>query len=423
MTISETQYLSAVEGYVTPYFKEHILEKYVYHDLSHTKDVVWGVCRIGEAYHLGKEDMMVLQIAAWFHDLGYDKGPENHELRGAKLADAFLHENQFLLDRCKDIKNCILATKFPQKPEGLLQQIICDSDLSHLGEKSYWLKSSLVRHEMVITQNLVMTELEWVEFELNFMISHRYHTNVARELFERRKFKHILQLQKQKTRLLPQDTLAVEDVFADEKAKEKKHKRERWHAETQKAQESRHEGIGRGVETMYRTTYDTHNNLSALADHKANQMLSVNTIMIAIALATMVPRPNESGQFFIPTIFLLCVCLASIVLATLATRPKVTHGEVTLDDIRQKRSNLLFFGNFYNMKLEDFQWGIMEMIKDPDFQYSSMTRDLYYLGKVLAQKYRYMTYCYNIFMFGMIISVVMFTVAFVYGPTWGLRIR
>ena len=34
-----------------------------------------------------------------------------------------------------------------------------------------------------------------------------------------------------------------------------------------------------GVETMYRTTYNTHNNLSALADHKANLMLSINTIM------------------------------------------------------------------------------------------------------------------------------------------------
>jgi Family of unknown function (DUF5706) len=84
-----------------------------------------------------------------------------------------------------------------------------------------------------------------------------------------------------------------------------------------------------------------------------------------------------------------------------------------LEDIREKRSNLLFFGNFHNMSLEDFQWGMTEMIKDPDFQYSSMTRDLYFLGKVLAQKYKYLTFCYNFFMVGMIVAVILFAYAFI----------
>ena len=144
-------------------------------------------------------------------------------------------------------------------------------------------------------------------------------------------------------------------------------------------------------------------------------MLSINTIMISIVFSMLVPQLNNSPQLILPTVVLLTVCLTSIIFATLSTRPKVTTGEVTLDDIRNKRSNLLFFGNFYNMKLEDFQWGMMEMIKDSDFQYSSMTRDLYFLGKVLAQKYRYLTYCYNIFMFGMILSVILFAWAFISG--------
>ena len=75
------------------------------------------------------------------------------------------------------------------------------------------------------------------------------------------------------------------------------------------------------------------------------------------------------------------------------------------------------------MKLEDYQWGMLEMIKDVDFQYASMTRDLYFLGRVLAQKYKYLTYCYNIFMFGMILSVLLFTVAFVNGTPLALKIK
>ena len=65
------------------------------------------------------------------------------------------------------------------------------------------------------------------------------------------------------------------------------------------------------------------------------------------------------------------------------------------------------------MKLEDFQWGVNEMLRDSDFLYGSMSRDLYYLGKVLAKKYQYLSICYNIFMYGIIISVLAFGAAFI----------
>ena len=101
-----------------------------------------------------------------------------------------------------------------------------------------------------------------------------------------------------------------------------------------------------------------------------------------------------------------------MVFATLSTRPKVTEGIVTKEAIKQRKANLLFFGNFHNMALEDFQWGVNEMLKDHEFLYSSMSRDLYFLGIVLAKKYRYLSICYNLFMFGLITSVLAFGIAF-----------
>lgn len=170
--------------------------------------------------------------------------------------------------------------------------------------------------------------------------------------------------------------------------------------------------LGRGVETMYRTTYRTHVNLSSIADNKANIMLSINAIIVSITVSTLVPNFSNNPKLIIPTLLLLLVCLTSIVFATLSTMPKVTEGIFTREDISQKRSNLLFFGNFYNMKMEDFHWGMMEMIKDSDFLYSSMTRDLYFLGKVLAKKYSYLRTCYRIFMYGLITAVLAFAIAF-----------
>ncbi|MEQ1744930.1 MAG: Pycsar system effector family protein [Saprospiraceae bacterium] len=176
--------------------------------------------------------------------------------------------------------------------------------------------------------------------------------------------------------------------------------------------------FGRGVETMYRTTYRTHTNLSVMADSKANIMLTVNAMVITIMVSILVPQLLEakSGvvnlRLGIPSGLLLATCLGSIIFATLSTRPKVTEGKVTREAIKQRKANLLFFGNFHNMPLEDFQWGINEMLRDPDFLYGTMSRDLYFLGIVLAKKYQYLSICYNIFMYGLIVSLLSFAVAF-----------
>ena len=418
--MADINILTTVEAYITQFFKENVPEEYVYHDLTHTQDVVRSCHQMGLAFGLPMEDMENLKIAAWFHDAGYDKGPENHEERSADYVAAFLEHYNYPSQVVDIIQGCIKATKLPQNPVGLLQQIICDADLSHLGDKNYWMRTARIRQELIVTHNKLMTEEEWLDFELAFMIGQNYHTKVAKEMYQKRKMKHIAQLRKQQLRLNPNRSKIVDDIFIFEKEEQK----EKWKTlAKQSNQEIKHISIGRGVETMYRTTYNTHNNLSALADHKANLMLSINTIMISIVFSVLVPQLTNSPQLILPTVVLLTVCLTSIIFATLSTRPKVTTGEVTLDDIRNKRSNLLFFGNFYNMKLEDFQWGMMEMIKDSDFQYSSMTRDLYYLGKVLAQKYRYLTYCYNIFMFGMILSVILFAVSFITGAGMSMGVK
>ena len=167
---------------------------------------------------------------------------------------------------------------------------------------------------------------------------------------------------------------------------------------------------------MYRTTYRTHVNLSSIADNKANIMLSINAIIISIVVANLVPKIPGDYRLAVPTLILVAVCLIALVYAILSTRPKVTEGRATREDVAQKRTNLLFFGNFYQMDLEDFHWGMMEMIKDSDFLYSSMTRDLYYLGVVLAKKYRFLRICYNVFMYGLIVAVTAFAMAFLFWP-------
>jgi nitrate reductase gamma subunit len=104
------------------------------------------------------------------------------------------------------------------------------------------------------------------------------------------------------------------------------------------------------------------------------------------------------------------------VFSILATRPTVNHGTFTQDDILNKRTNLLFFGNFYRMTLPDYDWAMNEMLNDRNYLYSSIVKDNYFLGVVLAKKYRLLRIAYNIFMFGLIIAILTFALAFMIPP-------
>ncbi len=264
---AQTPLLQATEAFVEKYIHENIGEKYVFHNFQHTYAVVEAAQHITEFFELKERDLKIVYIAAWFHDTGYSEGWEGHEERSAKLVETFLKEEQGIDDEefIEAVKGCIMATKMPHNPVDLRQQIVCDADLSHLGEKSYWDRCGRVRQEFALTREMIMSDQEWIDFELNFMLGHEYHTEAARELYGDRKGKHVKQLYKRKQRLYPDTTPSNLDESKDnlKKKARKKAKKEEKAREAEKNLK-----LSRGVETMYRATYRTHVNLSSIADNK-----------------------------------------------------------------------------------------------------------------------------------------------------------
>ncbi len=421
MAKNQNDIIALAQAHVTDFYKKNIGAEYVFHDIQHTKNVVGEVQLIGIECGVSERELELLIMAAWFHDMGYSQGAEGHEERSCKFAVDFLSKHQVPEQDLDVITRCIMATKLPFKPKDLLEEIMCDADLSHLGKEIYWDRCGRLRQELLMTRSILMSEQEWLQFELDFLGNHDYFTDAATELYNKRKLKHIKQLRKQHQRLHPTKVDSVEALSEldksklPEKKKKKKKKRKRVKPGMHPSEiDLKTFDLGRGVETMYRTTYRTHINLSSIADNKANIMLSINAIVISIALPQLLPLLEDSRHLVIPTILLLLVCISAIVLATLSTRPKITEGKFTRDDIEKRTANLLFFGNFYEMPFKDYHWGMMEMLKDQDFLYSSMTKDLYYLGVVLAKKYKYLSYCYAVFMYGMILTVLAFAAVFLF---------
>jgi hypothetical protein len=167
---------------------------------------------------------------------------------------------------------------------------------------------------------------------------------------------------------------------------------------------------------MFRLTSQNHVELSAMADNKANIMITVNSIIVSILVSILIRKFEEFPNLVVPTIILTTVCLVTIVFAVLATRPNVSSGTFTREDILAKRTNLLFFGNFHNVSLQDYEAGVREMMKDSEFLYGSMTRDIYYQGKVLGRKYKMLRISYTVFMFGFVLAVLSFGIAIFFFP-------
>lgn len=399
---TNSEILETTQSYVSSLLNGKLPPWAVYHTLQHTEETVAAAREIGEGSKLGKSDMEIVLLAAWFHDAGYIDTADGHEERSAEIAEEFLKKHAYAPEKIQQVVACIRATKVPQKPATPLEQVLCDADMIHLGKKRFFERSDLLRMEIELRTGKPFTEVEWLQKSVEFTSSSGFFTEYARAEFAARREKNLLALQERLREALER---SGQQKSKQQKAQEK--------AALKEEKEKRPE---RGIETMFRVVPKNHLDLSSLADQKANIMISTNAIIISIVFGLLLSKLDTHPFLIAPTVILLAVCLAAMIFAILATRPTITHGTFTREDIEQKRANLLFFGNFYNSRLEDFEWGMKEMMNDREYLYGSMIRDLYYLGRVLGRKYRMLRICYTIFMYGLIVSVLAFLIALLTAP-------
>ncbi len=391
--------IEATEQFVFDLFKNELPSSFIYHNYTHTKRVLKSTKELIEHSDLSEKEVEILELTAMLHDIGYTKGCEKHEKESVRIATAFLKENHVDEDTIAAISECIMATQFDVEPQTKLAKIIRDADASHFGKSYFSDTSELLRKELELQGRRDFTPSEWRQKNIEVLTKkHQFYTdyaiknwqstkdkNLAKLLSKSKKRKKKFNIEKQKAKYKAQYKVQYKDASPD-----------------------------RGIQTFYRVALRNHIKLSDIADTKANILLSVNAIIISLVLSNLISKlDNPTNDYLIiPTIIFTISSVISMVLSVLATRPNVTRGEFTKEDVKQKRVNLTFFGNFHKMELEEYQWAINELLNDKDYIYSSLTKDLYFLGKVLDRKYRILRLTYTIFMTGMIISVLAFAISF-----------
>lgn len=394
MNETHSQLLAAARAHVTNIFQHKVKPEFVFHSLEHTEDVVEACSRLANHYQLPEEDRFVLLLAAWFHDAGYSAGQaEGHEEVSAQMAAQFLANHLVAEATIHQVVSCIRATRMPQSPVSLIEKILCDADLYHLSTDDFKARNSLLKQERESLLGHKIDKKEWRKGNIHFLEGHKYFTDYGQESLEPKKQENLDRLYKKK-KVKEEEPKEPEMVFPYKTEEDKQDKQEQKNAE-------------RGIQTMFRTTSNNHIELSSMADNKANLLITVNSIILSAGLAYLIPRiAGGDDDYLLPAIVLLLTCLITITLAILATRPSINKGKFTEEDIRSKKTNLLFFGNFHQMSLQEYQWAISQMLRDKEYLYNTMAMDIYFLGVVLARKYKLLRIAYTVFMIGVILVVI-----------------
>ena len=390
-----TELIKKADKFVLNLFKEKLPNTYIYHNYNHTKRVVKSTKELIENSEINVKEEEVLLLSAWLHDTGYTVKFDGHEEESVKIAKHFLQDNNVDNETIEMVSNCIMATKFETTPKTKLEKIIRDADCSHIAKDYFDETSELLRQELQLLNIHNYTPEEWLAENVTlFTDKHQYFTDYASKQWKEGKDNNLSEILEKQTKKVKK--LKKEETKARLKAEYKNNNPER------------------SIQSLFRVTLRNHIKLSDIADTKANILLSVNAIIISLALANIIPKLDAvtNKHLLIPTLILVIFSVASIILSIMSTRPNVTSGEFTKEQVKSRDVNLLFFGNFHKMPFEQFKWGINEIIKDKDYVYESLMLDLFLLGKVLQRKYMLLRLTYTVFMVGIIASVLSFVIAF-----------
>ncbi|MDH7912925.1 Pycsar system effector family protein [Winogradskyella sp. SYSU M77433] len=162
----------------------------------------------------------------------------------------------------------------------------------------------------------------------------------------------------------------------------------------------------RGIQTLFRNTSRNHYTLNKMVDGKARIMITINSIILSLILGGIIGKSSNEVVLNIPSIIFAVTNLISIAFAIISITPNKTQGNFTEEDIRSKKGNLLYFGNFHNMHYRDFEWAFLQLLQDKDYLYTSMIKDFYYQGQILQVKNKLIRISLYSFLIGLVVAIV-----------------
>ena len=407
----EQDYIDKVELFATNLIIDELPNKVVYHDISFTHRLVSASKLIAQKEGLTAADTEIVIIASWLYGTGYR---DAEMFKGKKLFSSciactqqisklFLESINYPSEKIKKIFDIFRNTVSSKTQTNTsIEKVFIDAlymDFAREKGRKYIKK---IYQELLLFNDVTIIKKNWFQKLLELLENHQYYTNYGKVELEPKKHRLIKEIKKNYKDLenIERVALRKELDISDEELKDLK----------KKLNDSSDFDI-RTVQTVFRTTSHNHYTLNQMVDRKANIMISINAIIISLLVGKVIgPSLDVLSLELIPVFIMATVGGFSMFFAIMAVRPDATHGEFSEEEVRNKQGNLLFFGNFHNMQFKDYEWAFLQMINDKDYLYSSLIRDIYYLGQRIKKKHDYLRNSLNIFLIGTSVTVISFIV-------------
>ncbi len=186
---------SAAKYFIVKKLNEELASNLYYHGFHHTVDVLNACIMIAEIEDVRDDELTLLKTGALFHDCGFLKTYKNHEEMSCDIARKSLPEFGYSPEQIEVVCGLIMATKIPQTPKTMLEQILCDADLDYLGREDFEFIASSLFREMT-ENNLIENEQDWNRLQVKFLNNHKYFTFFSKRLREDPKQRHLASIQK-----------------------------------------------------------------------------------------------------------------------------------------------------------------------------------------------------------------------------------
>lgn len=178
-------------SYILNRLKNELPPELTYHGLWHTLDVVEQTRRIALSEGVqDKEDLLLLETAAYFHDVGFTETYQNHEEKSCEIARNKLPLFDYNPSQIRAICSIIMATKIPQTPLNHLSEILCDADLDYLGRDDFFTIGQRLYQEL-LQKNIIQNEDQWNKIQIDFLGKHLYFTETNKQSRNPRKLENI----------------------------------------------------------------------------------------------------------------------------------------------------------------------------------------------------------------------------------------
>lgn len=370
-------------------FDKYPNNRLLFHNYAFTQHILRHTRELCQETGAPADLTEIAQIAAYFLHVGYLFEYEHFLRASLNQAQRFLALRDYPESRQRNVLGCMQIVGQRNIPVALEEKILADAvNIAWLDD--FETRSQLLWLEREFMQGQSFDKLERTQLQLQYLLEIRFYTHFAKTKYEPALGQWIRQ-----------QKAAIEKI-------ERKNPPELPGGLYQNLDDS----PIRAVQTFFRSNYRNHINLSSIADNKANIMISVNSILISVLISILTYRnmADNNPPIVLPVIIFLVTGLTSLIFAVLSARPKVTSLNEHLPSKEERRKNMVFFGNFVTMDLDEYEESMDAMFRDPVLLYGNLTRDLYFLGKVLDKKYRYLKVSYNIFMIGFVTTVITFLI-------------